>query len=99
MQKRTRRPQAAGAGTRIAHPRARALLGCLPPCCTRLCGVCTGRAQILHESASEVPAGLFRWSEALRGLLASTLGWHYDGELVGDDDDEYAPVVVEGVDV
>lgn len=49
------------------------------------------------------PAPSFPCPQAaeLRALLSRTVGWQFDGvEVLGEDsDDEYAPVVVEGVEV
>jgi hypothetical protein len=36
-------------------------------------------------------------AEELRAQLGARLGWSYDIQLLGEDDDEYAPVVVEGL--
>ncbi len=84
-------------------------VGCRPNMCWRMKGVMpltsTGR---LMSKSTEVPSPISPapslnclQAAELRALLSRTVGWQFDGvEVLGEDsDDEYAPVVVEGVEV
>lgn len=53
--------------------------------------------QALHEEGSLVQPKLKAVSTQLQSLLRQKLGWDFEWEVIGeeDEDDEYAPVVVQ----
>lgn len=51
--------------------------------------------QVLHEEGGVVQPKLKAASSQLQMLLRLKLGWEFDLEEVEDEDDEYAPVVVQ----